>query len=56
MKPIVCLNFSQKFKLPTAAVPALTVSFGTVVIFVILLKVPAPVVKGLGDDLCFLLK
>lgn len=56
LKPIVCLNFVQKFKLPSAAMPALTVFFGTVVIFVILLKVPAPVVKGLGDDLCFLLK
>lgn len=56
LKPIVCLNFVHKFKLPTVAMPALTVFFGTVVIFVILLKIPAPVVKGLGDDLCFLLK
>lgn len=56
LKAIVGLNFVQKFKLPTAAMPALTVFFGTVVIFIILLKTPAPVVRGLGDDLCVLLK
>jgi len=56
LKAIVGLNFVQKFKLPTAAMPALTVFFGTVVIFIILLKTPAPVVRGLGDDLCVLQK
>lgn len=56
LKPIVSLNFVHKFKLPTAAMPALSVFFGTVVIFVVLLKVLAPVVKRLGVDLCFLLK
>lgn len=56
LKPIVCLNFVHKFKLPTAAMIALTVFLGTVVIFVVLLKVPAAVVKGLGDDLHFFLK
>lgn len=56
LKPIAHLNFVHKFKFPTAATPALTVFFGTVVIFVVLLKVLAPVVKGLGVDLWFLLK
>lgn len=56
LKPIVCLNFVRKFKLPTAAMLTLTVFFGTVMIFVVLLKVPAAVVKGLGDDLHFRLK
>lgn len=43
-------------RLPAEVMPTLTVFFGAVVIFIVLLIAPAPVVRGLGDDLCFLLK